>query len=155
MKGISWIFAIIPAFLAFLLSSSMLAQEMNHSDTEQVVNEQEQSQRVFLQQVSFSATPADGKVVLSWKVDAQFLNRYFFLERSLNGEAFTVITEFSGRGAVDSRQNFRFEDGMISNGETYIYRLASLGEDNRVVYHHTKRAMPSVGLTELKTAQTQ
>ncbi len=155
MKGIIWVFAIISIIGT---GFSAIAQGVNRSDMQGIVKEpfvKTQSQRAFLQQVSFSATPVDGKIVLSWSAEAQFLNRYFFLERSLDGEAFTIITEFSGRNGVDSRQNFRFEDGLVNNGETYIYRLASLGEDNRVVYHQTTRVTPTIGLTELKTAQTQ
>jgi len=140
-------------FIVLILSFAAIAQ--NDAGDKSAPEKTAVGRKAFLKQVSFSATPADGKIIVSWKAEAQFLNRYFFLERSPDDDGFTVITEFPGRSVLDSRQSFRFEDGMVSNGETYVYRLASLGEGGQVVYHQTKRVTPSVGLTELKTAQTQ
>ncbi len=140
-------------FIVLILSFAAIAQ--NDAEDKSAPEKTAVGRKAFLKQVSFSAKPADGKVIVNWKVDAEFLNRYFFLERSPDGDGFTVITEFPGRSALDGRRSFRFDDGMVTNGETYVYRLASLGEGGEVVYHQKIRVTPSVGFTELNTAQTQ
>ncbi len=105
----------------------------------------------FFQQVSVEFHPGDQKVKIEWTTGPSFVNQRFFVERSLDGEVFTIISEFPGRTAANAPQQYEFIDGMVENGKVYIYRLASLGTDRQVVYHPgVITTRPLSGISEVK-----
>lgn len=73
--------------------------------------------------VSFTArTQAAGEVILNWTTASEQDNAYFIIERSLDSEEFTEISQVGGAGNSNNLLKYTFLDEQVPAGTVY-YRL--------------------------------
>ena len=113
-----------------------------------VDSEQTAAARVDISQLALVATPSAESIALRWATARVFTSRMFYLERSLDGEQFTVLTQMNGRQSVDGPRIFSFVDGALTTGATYTYRVASQQPDGVVSYSTPVAVRTAPVLTE-------
>ena len=82
---------------------------------------------------SFGADLAEDQVVLNWATGSQTNNAGWWIERSLDGEAYEVVGDFvAGAGTSDALLSYNFEDGEVPTAEMVYYRLKQVDLDGTV-----------------------
>jgi Secretion system C-terminal sorting domain len=71
---------------------------------------------------SFSASCDPAGTMLSWQTASETNNHFFSIERSVNGEPFTVIGTVNGQGTTSQASDYSFTDTDAPN-EICYYRL--------------------------------
>ncbi len=74
---------------------------------------------------AFQAVSQGEKVLLSWVTASEINNLRFDVERSYDGNDFTIIASVPGRGTTTQEHSYRFEDTTPKPGE-YFYRLRQI-----------------------------
>ncbi len=69
-----------------------------------------------------SATKSNAGAELSWSVENEPSGATYFVERSLDGDAFTRIGSVNGTGASSGTHSYSFADNRTSAG-TYLYQV--------------------------------
>jgi hypothetical protein len=73
--------------------------------------------------VNFTATPFENSVHLNWTTASELNNDYFTVERSVDGESFSVIGDkIKGAGTTNQARSYNLVDQNPLNGTAY-YRL--------------------------------
>ncbi len=91
---------------------------------------------------SFTARSGDREVILEWVTESEINNEAFMLERSRDGEHFTLLAEIPGQGNKNHRTEYQYVDRTVRNGITYFYRLADRDLNGHVTYHQTVSVIP-------------
>jgi hypothetical protein len=95
---------------------------------------------------SFSATPRDSAVDLSWTTASEIQNLGFHLHRSVAaGGPWERITTslIPGLGSSPSGASYGYRDTGLSNGKTYFYLLEDVETTGRTKHHGPVSATPS------------
>ena len=85
--------------------------------------------------VSFSASIAQGNVILNWETATEVNNQGFEIERSVSGE-FTSIGFVPGAGTTTEKQSYTFTDKQVTSG-THTYRLKQIDFDGSYAYSNS------------------
>lgn len=70
---------------------------------------------------------------ITWVTASELNNDYFELERSADGESFSLLGRRAGQGTTNERTTYRFEDDDPLSGPNY-YRLKQVDFDGTVTY---------------------
>jgi len=81
----------------------------------------------------FSAREKDAVVELKWTTETEINNKYFDIERSLNGTSFTSIGTIPGAGNTTLIKHYSTIDQNPANGINY-YRLKQVDFDGKFTY---------------------
>lgn len=101
--------------------------------------------------LSFEAKLAsNNKVNLTWSTATEANNRFFTIERSINGRDFTVIGTVNAGGNSTERRDYVFVDESPLPG-TSFYRLSQTDIDNRQEYLGTRSIINNAKDFEAKT----
>ena len=87
---------------------------------------------------SFNATLDKDKVLLDWTTSRELNNKYFTIERSNDGNAFSFLGRINGSGTSSVSNTYHFVDHTPSDGMNY-YRLSQSDFDGNIKYHDIKR----------------
>jgi hypothetical protein len=71
---------------------------------------------------TFSGKYSDGKASITWQTRQEFNSDYFEVQRSFNGEDFTVVGKVKAAGNSSIVQNYQYQDAAAGSGSVY-YRL--------------------------------
>ena len=82
---------------------------------------------------SFSATPVNNRVMISWITASEVNNDYFTLERSADLESFEVLAEVDGKGTGATSSPYEIIDESPLKGVNY-YRLKQTDLDGSFSY---------------------
>lgn len=82
----------------------------------------------------FTATAAERVVDLAWKTASETDNAYFYLERSEDGVAFSVIERLEGAGNSPTPRYYQYADERVEKGRMYYYRLRQVDFDGSYSY---------------------
>ncbi len=83
--------------------------------------------------LSFDATLEDGQVLLEWKTASEINNDFFEIQRSENGNDWTVIGEIDGNGTSNEIISYSFIDEDPIFGKSF-YRLKQVDFDGQFEY---------------------
>jgi hypothetical protein len=72
---------------------------------------------------SFTADRLDNAIVLDWKTAQERNNKYFEIERSIDGHQFATVGSREAVGNSRTMQHYQFMDNEVSNHITYYYRI--------------------------------
>ncbi|HET6400729.1 MAG TPA: FlgD immunoglobulin-like domain containing protein [Candidatus Kapabacteria bacterium] len=89
-----------------------------------------------VESVSLSATKGPGGTNLSWNVEGEPSGAMFYIQRSLDGDAFVNIGSIPGFGAASARQDYSFADNTTEPG-TYLYQIHEV--DANGAEHYTNQ----------------
>ena len=95
---------------------------------------------------SFTAASAANGIVLSWRTETETGNDRFVLERKLDGEDYSVVTEIrtqSSNGNSITPLSYHYVDSRVIAGMTYTYRLSQVDIDGDVAILRTASATMS------------
>lgn len=81
-----------------------------------------------LQLLTFNATPTESEIRLDWSTASEMDNDRFEVERSSDGEVFTMMGALPGAGNSSHTQEYVFTDNAPMNGMNY-YRLRQVNTD--------------------------
>ena len=85
--------------------------------------------------VEFTAEPLDRNVLLRWSTASEENSDYFTIERSADGENFTVIGQVKAAGLSQSLLEYEFVDvNAFSSQHFYYYRLKEVDVDGKMMY---------------------
>lgn len=73
--------------------------------------------------LNFTATAREKAVGLAWSTVTETDNRGFQVQRSVDGTTFQPIGWVDGNGDAGERLDYTFEDGTVTAGQEYFYRL--------------------------------
>lgn len=79
---------------------------------------------------NFTATRTNGLVELSWVTMSESNNDYFIVERSYDGEVWSVVDYVKGAGNSSSPKLYKLEDRNAKNSEVY-YRIKQFDFDGK------------------------
>ena len=80
---------------------------------------------------SFNANPIKNNVSLNWITSSEKNNDFFTIEKSINGNNWTVLTKIQGAGNSNNQKQYSYIDAnLISNH--YYYRLSQTDFDGTV-----------------------
>jgi len=107
--------------------------------------------------VSFTASAADGEVVLQWETGSELDNLGFRLYRALSWEGpYESVTEelVAGLGSSPEGARYSYLDRKLENGVTYFYQLEDVETTGRTEQHGPVMATPdaSAGRTDTDAA---
>jgi hypothetical protein len=89
--------------------------------------------------IEFQAHAAGRDALLTWATAQEQTNARFDIERSLDGQEFTVIGQRLGSGSTTQRQAYDFRDkGIGATPGTVYYRLRQVDTDNKVMLSEVK-----------------
>ncbi len=85
--------------------------------------------------VDFSAEAIDRNVFLRWSTASEINSDYFSIERSLDGENFTVIAQVQAAGSSQTLLDYEFVDvnAFMPNTQFY-YRIKEVDFDGKIMY---------------------
>ena len=86
----------------------------------------------------FEAATDDTGVVLSWATASEMDFDFFTIERSFDGLSFEDIGMVKGRGSIDARADYSFQDESPVSGRSY-YRLKATDLDGSYEYFDVLR----------------
>jgi len=95
--------------------------------------------------LTFTASPADSAVALSWTTGSELDNLGFHLYRSMNEEGpWERLTSsvIPGLGSSPAGASYRYRDTGLSNGTTYFYLLEDIETTGRTKRHGPVSATP-------------
>ena len=81
----------------------------------------------------FTGKEKDGDVELKWTTETEINNKYFDVERSLDGSHFESIGKVTGAGNTTLTQHYGLVDRNAANGVNY-YRLKQVDFDGKFTY---------------------
>jgi hypothetical protein len=85
--------------------------------------------------VDFSAEALDRNVLLRWSTASEINSDYFSIERSLDGENFTVIAQVQAAGSSQDQLDYEFVDVNVFMPNTqYYYRVKEVDFDGKFMY---------------------
>lgn len=85
--------------------------------------------------VDFSAEAIDRNVLLRWSTASEINSDYFSIERSLDGEIFTVIAQVQAAGSSQNLLDYEFVDVNVFMPKTqYYYRVKEVDFDGKFMY---------------------
>jgi Calcineurin-like phosphoesterase/Purple acid Phosphatase, N-terminal domain len=87
---------------------------------------------------SFTANLQNNKVVLDWATSIEENNKYFTLEKSIDGINFSFLAKVDGAGNSSITKNYRAFDLAPVNGNNY-YRLSQTNADGKTTYFEIKK----------------
>ncbi len=104
--------------------------------------------------VSFSATPLDGGVELTWETASELDNLGFHLYRATDGGPFERITTrlIPGLGSSPEGAKYSYVDSGLDNGITYSYQLEDVETGGHTERHGPLSATPASNATEEEAA---
>ena len=82
---------------------------------------------------SFTVTPIDLNVVLTWQTATEVNNYGFEIERSQAKESWSKVGFVTGNGNSNSPKEYTFSDQPIKEGQ-YFYRLKQIDNDGKFEY---------------------
>jgi len=91
---------------------------------------------------TFTAVPANGKVLLTWTTLQESNTSHFLVERSENGQQFNVIGRVTASGNASLPSTYTFTDPSPVAGGNSFYRLREVDLDGLSTYSEVR----SVGL---------
>jgi hypothetical protein len=77
---------------------------------------------LYVEIIDFYGVQHEGYNELNWTTGAEYNNSHFGIERSLDGENYSLIGELTGNGTTLESSSYRFNDYSPGNSATY-YRL--------------------------------
>ncbi|HNQ61241.1 MAG TPA: T9SS type A sorting domain-containing protein [Bacteroidia bacterium] len=92
--------------------------------------------------LSFNAARKEDVVLLNWSTASELNNDYFSIERSLNGESWSLIGKVKGQGNSTMKLDYTFQDREPSENTTY-YRLSQTDYDGKSEGFKTVKVGPS------------
>jgi hypothetical protein len=98
--------------------------------------------------VTFVARPSNGVVNLEWETASEFNNHFFEVERSRDGESFSVVARIDGAGTSTSHRKYRAIDTYPFSGLSY-YRLRQQDFDGKFTYSNVVRVQTASSFTLL------
>jgi predicted MPP superfamily phosphohydrolase len=87
---------------------------------------------------AFTATLDNNKVLLDWSTDLEQNNKYFTIERSIDGANFIQLGSVNGAVNSNTVKNYRMIDFAPVEGVNY-YRLSQTNLDGNKTYFETKK----------------
>jgi hypothetical protein len=105
---------------------------------------------------SFTATPVGGGVELRWTTQSESDNLGYHVYRAASGdEDYTRITEtlIPGAGNSSTDQSYRYFDGAVVAGETYLYMLGDVSFSGVEARHGPVTVSVPVTVSELYLRQ--
>ena len=85
--------------------------------------------------VDFSAEAIDRNVLLRWSTASEINSDYFSIERSLDGENFTVIAQVQAAGSSQDLLEYEFVDvNAFMPNTQYYYRVKEVDFDGKFMY---------------------
>ncbi len=95
---------------------------------------------------AFSVLPGDGQVTLKWTTASEVNNKAFLVERSEDGEQFSLVTQIEGQGNKNSRTDYSYTDVNVFNGVTYHYRLSDMDYNGKITQLQTIAVTPQAAV---------
>lgn len=87
--------------------------------------------------VSFTANKIGSDVMLEWKTQIEINNKYFYVERSVDGIRFTTIAHITGNTNYPGIKVYQYKDASPGNG-TFYYRIRQQDYDGAISYSNTR-----------------
>jgi predicted MPP superfamily phosphohydrolase len=87
---------------------------------------------------SFNASLDNNKVLLDWSTDVEQNNKYFTIERSIDGTNFIPLGNVDGSGNSSNLKSYHMTDLAPVEGVNY-YRLSQTNFDGNKTYFETKK----------------
>jgi hypothetical protein len=85
--------------------------------------------------VEFTAEPLDRNILLRWSTASEVNSDYFTVERSADGENFTVIRQVKAAGSSQALLEYEFVDvNAFIAQQLYYYRLKEVDIDGKIMY---------------------
>jgi hypothetical protein len=85
--------------------------------------------------VEFTAEPLERNVLLTWSTASEENSDYFTIERSVDGENFSVIGQVKAAGSSQSLLEYEFVDvNAFHSQQFYYYRLKEVDMDGEIMY---------------------
>ncbi len=119
-------------YYGFVLTSGVNPNSVNNFD-----------QSLPVELASFTAHAGDSEVILRWVTESEIENDAFILERSSDGENFTMLDEIPGHGSSSEQHVYSFVDQNVINGLTYYYRLSDRDYNGTITTHNVITAVPN------------
>lgn len=66
-------------------------------------------------QISINTTYEDGAIVLNWESNREVNSSYYLIEKSINGQAFEIISTQKASSSTYSRTAYSFEDTTVES----------------------------------------
>ena len=89
--------------------------------------------------IGIEASIQDLKVVLTWSTATETANLGFILERKTDSLAsweshanYLNNDALVGQGTVSTQSNYTYTDSLVTNGETYFYRISGIDYANNI-----------------------
>ena len=89
---------------------------------------------------SFAATLQDEKVALEWETSQEQNNKYFTVEKSVDGINFNYLAKADGAGTYSGVKKYKVFDNTPAAGTNY-YRLSQTDYDNKTTYYGIKKIL--------------
>lgn len=103
--------------------------------------------------VSFTAVAAPNRAVrLDWKTASELNNAYFEVQRSLDGQHFTVLSQVKGRGTSMQASTYSFTDVAPGDAATYYYRLRQVDLNNSFSFSPVRAIGIAAGSSSVQVA---
>ena len=83
--------------------------------------------------LSFSGTGSGKGNILNWVTASEKNNRYFNIQRSVDGNQFTTLGQVNGKGNSNTLTHYTYFDSLLSNSLIY-YRLKQVDTDGDYTY---------------------
>jgi hypothetical protein len=99
----------------------------------------------------FEAKPYIKSIGTFWATATETNNKGFELERSINGNDFTIIAWIEGHGTSSQLHEYSYEDMNVTQGIRYYYRLKQIDLNGTYVYSDVITAQLPKGKNSLYT----
>ncbi len=86
-----------------------------------------------VEMTSFEGFAEDNRIILNWSTASEEINEGFYVERSENGENWTILDFVQGNGTTLEPQYYLYEDNTPKEGVNY-YRLKQMDFDGNFEY---------------------
>lgn len=90
--------------------------------------------------VDFKAITRKEHITLEWTTSFEENNEGFHLERSTNGENFSIISWIDGNDSFDGLRQYSFKDKNVEKNIDYYYRLIQQDTDGTYTYSEIRTA---------------
>jgi beta-glucanase (GH16 family) len=84
-----------------------------------------------------AALQSNGTVAITWTTTAEINNDHFIIEKSVNGNQFTLLANVAARNATANMASYSLTDQQPVNGLNY-YRLTQVDKDGRFTIYGVK-----------------
>jgi hypothetical protein len=89
---------------------------------------------------SFTASPSNGAMKLSWKTSVETDNHGFNVERSADKSVWATLTFIQGQGNSNSTKAYSYSDNSINKAGKYYYRLKQIDNNGGFKYSNMVEA---------------